>query len=125
MPRYFDTSLHSDRQYMKQLKEIAPDKPFFIYYVPGATHAPHHPTPEWVKISDMHLFDEGWNKLREAIFANQKRLGIMTKDAKLTPWPASCGVPLASIAFDLPEWKRCAEVRNATVISSEDYPQLV
>ena len=53
-------------QYMKQLKEIAPGKPWFVYYVPGATHAPHHPTPEWIKkISDMHLFDEGWNKLRE------------------------------------------------------------
>src|SRR5207249_496160 len=40
--------------YMKQLKEIAPDKPFFVYYVPGGTHAPHHPTPEWIKkISDM------------------------------------------------------------------------
>ena len=65
-------------QYMKQLKEVAPDKPFFVYYVPGGTHAPHHPTPEWIKkISDMHLFDEGWNKLRETIFANQKRLGIM------------------------------------------------
>ena len=65
-------------QYMKQLKEIAPDKPFFVYYVPGGTHAPHHPTPEWIKkISDMHLFDEGWNKIRETIFANQKRLGIM------------------------------------------------
>ena len=65
-------------QYMKQLKEIAPDKPFFVYYVPGGTHAPHHPTPEWIKkISDMHLFDDGWNKLRETIFANQKRLGIM------------------------------------------------
>lgn len=36
-------------QYMKQLKEIAPDKPFFVYYVPGGTHAPHHPTPEWIK----------------------------------------------------------------------------
>ena len=47
-------------QYMKQLKEIAPDKPFFVYYVPGGTHAPHHPTPEWIKkISDMHLFDDG------------------------------------------------------------------
>ena len=47
-------------QYMKQLKEIAPDKPFFVYYVPGGTHAPHHPTPEWIKkISDMHLFDRG------------------------------------------------------------------
>jgi arylsulfatase A-like enzyme len=75
-------------QYMKQLKEIAPDKPFFVYYVPGGTHAPHHPTPEWIKkISDMHLFDEGWNKLRETIFENQKRLGIMTADARLTPWP--------------------------------------
>ena len=75
-------------QYMKQLKEIAPGKPFFVYYVPGGTHAPHHPTPEWIKkISDQHLFDGGWNKLRETIFANQKRLGIMPADAKLTPWP--------------------------------------
>jgi arylsulfatase A-like enzyme len=75
-------------QYMKQLKEIAPGKPWFVYYVPGATHAPHHPTPEWVKkISAMHLFDEGWNKVRETIFANQKRLGIMPENAKLTPWP--------------------------------------
>ena len=41
-------------QHIKQLKEIAPDKPFFVYYVPGATHAPHHPTPEWIKkISEM------------------------------------------------------------------------
>ena len=81
-------------QHMKQLKEIAPDKPFFVYYVPGGTHAPHHPTPEWIKkIGDMHLFDEGWNKLRETIFANQKRLGIMPANAKLTPWPK-----------ELPEW---------------------
>ena len=81
-------------QYMKQLKEIAPGKPWLVYYVPGATHAPHHPTPEWVKkISDMHLFDAGWNKVREKIFANQKRLGIMPENAKLTPWPK-----------DLPEW---------------------
>jgi arylsulfatase len=78
-------------QYIKQLKEIAPGKPWLVYYVPGATH---HPTPEWIKkISDMHLFDEGWNKLRETIFANQKRLGIMPENAKLTPWPKG-----------LPEW---------------------
>ena len=81
-------------QYMKELKEVAPEKPFFVYYVPGGTHAPHHPTPEWIKkISDMHLFDEGWNKIRETIFANQKRLGIMPENAKLTPWPK-----------DLPQW---------------------
>jgi len=85
-----DDAIH----YMKQLKEIAPDKPFFVYYVPGGTHAPHHPTPEWIKkISDQHLFDGGWNKLRETIFENQKRLGIMPADAQLTPWPK-----------DLPEW---------------------
>ena len=75
-------------QYMKQLKEIAPDKPFLVYYVPGGTHSPHHPTPEWIKkIGDMHLFDGGWNKLRETIFTNQKRLGIMPENAKLTAWP--------------------------------------
>jgi arylsulfatase A-like enzyme len=79
-----DEAIH----YMKQLKEIAPDKPFFVYYVPGGTHAPHHPTPEWIKkISNMHLFDDGWNKLRETIFANQKRLGIMPENVKLTAWP--------------------------------------
>jgi arylsulfatase A-like enzyme len=81
-------------QYMKEIKAVAPEKPFLVYYVPGATHAPHHPTPEWIKkISDMHLFDEGWNKLRETIFANQKRLGIMPANAQLTPWPK-----------ELPEW---------------------
>ena len=85
-----DEAIH----YMTQLKEIAPDKPFLVYYVPGGTHAPHHPTPEWIKkISDMHLFDDGWNKLRETIFANQKRLGIMPESAQLTPWPK-----------ELPEW---------------------
>ena len=75
-------------EYMKRITAIDPEQPFFIYYVPGAVHAPHHPTPEWIKkISDMHLFDEGWNKLRETIFANQKRLGVIPQDAKLTPWP--------------------------------------
>ena len=75
-------------QYMKQLNEIAPEKPFFVYYVPGGVHSPHHPTKEWIdKISAMHLFDDGWDKLRETIFANQKRLGIIPANAELTPWP--------------------------------------
>ena len=77
-------------KYMNELNAAAPDKPFFLYYVPGGTHAPHHPTPEWIKkISDMHLFDEGWNKLRETIFANQKRLGVIPSGTQLTPWPDS------------------------------------
>jgi arylsulfatase len=75
-------------EYMNRVNALAPDQPFFVYYVPGGTHAPHHPTPEWIKkISDMHLFDQGWNKLRETIFANQKKLGVIPKNAKLTPWP--------------------------------------
>ena len=74
--------------YINRVNALAPDQPFFVYYVPGGTHAPHHPTPEWIKkISDMHLFDKGWNKLREEIFANQKRLGVIPQNAKLTPWP--------------------------------------
>jgi arylsulfatase len=74
--------------WLNQLNEIDPSKPFFCYYVPGGTHAPHHPTKEWVdKISAMHLFDDGWNKLRDTIFANQKRLGVIPQDAKMTPWP--------------------------------------
>jgi arylsulfatase len=74
--------------HIKMLNEVDPEKPFFVYYVPGATHAPHHPTPEWIKkISEMHLFDKGWNELRDQVFANQKRLGVIPQDAKLTPWP--------------------------------------
>jgi arylsulfatase len=74
--------------YLRSLNAVAPDKPFFLYYVPGGTHAPHHPTPEWIKkISDMHLFDQGWDNLRDQIFANQRKLGVVPPDAKLTPWP--------------------------------------
>ena len=52
--------------WMNQLNQIDPSKPFFCYYVPGGTHAPHHPTPEWIeKIHNMHLFDKGWNELRD------------------------------------------------------------
>ncbi|MBS1957535.1 MAG: arylsulfatase [Cyanobacteria bacterium SZAS-4] len=74
--------------WLNQLNQIQPDKPFFCHYVPGGTHAPHHPTPEWVKkISDMHLFDKGFDSVRDQIFANQKRLGVIPQDAKMTPWP--------------------------------------
>ncbi len=74
--------------WLHQLDQIDPSKPFFCYYVPGGTHAPHHPTKEWVdRIHEMHLFDGGWNKLRETIFENQKKLGVIPADAKLAPWP--------------------------------------
>ena len=74
--------------YINRINTLAPEQPFFVYYVPGATHAPHHATPEWIKkASDLHLFDKGWNALREQIFENQKKLGVIPQNAKLTPWP--------------------------------------
>ena len=79
-----DDAIH----WLNQLNDIDPSMPFLVYYVPGGTHAPHHAPPEWIKkISDMHLFDNGWNALRDQIFANQKKLGVIPQDAKLTPWP--------------------------------------
>jgi arylsulfatase A-like enzyme len=97
-------------QYMKQIKDIAPEKPFMVYYVPGGTHSPHHPTPEWIKkIGDMHLFDQGWNKVRETIFANQKRLGIMPANAQLTPWPK-----------ELPEWDSLRFLEKKLFIKQAD-----
>ena len=84
--------------WLNEVNQIDPSKPFFCYYVPGATHAPHHPTKEWVdKIHNMHLFDDGWNKLRDTIFANQKRLGVIPQDAKMTPWPKDL----------LKDWDQC------------------
>ena len=75
-------------EYLNRINQTDPSKPFFLHYVPGASHAPHHPTKEWVdKIHAMHLFDDGWNKLRERIFENQKRLGVIPQDTKMEPWP--------------------------------------
>jgi arylsulfatase A-like enzyme len=74
--------------YLNRMNQTLPSKPFFVKYAPGATHAPHHPTKEWVdKISAMHLFDEGYNKLREQIFENQKKLGVIPQDTQLEAWP--------------------------------------
>src|SRR6185436_4594892 len=60
-------------KYMTELNAAAPEKPFFLYYVPGGTHAPHHPTPEWIA-KMKGKFDMGWNAMREQIFANQKKV---------------------------------------------------
>jgi arylsulfatase A-like enzyme len=67
-----------------QQKALAPDKPFFVYFAPGATHAPHHVPKEW---ADKYKgkFDQGWDKLREQTFARQKNLGVIPADCQLTP----------------------------------------
>ncbi|HEV7398253.1 MAG TPA: arylsulfatase [Pyrinomonadaceae bacterium] len=66
-----------------QQKALAPDKPFFVYFAPGATHAPHHVPKEW---ADKYKgkFDDGWDKLREATIARQKELGVIPADCELT-----------------------------------------
>ncbi|HTK97988.1 MAG TPA: arylsulfatase [Pseudomonadales bacterium] len=74
--------------YLKQLEAAAPSKPFFLYYVPGGSHSPHQPTQEWIA-KFKGKFDMGWNALREQIFANQKKAGVIPANAKLTPWPDS------------------------------------
>jgi len=67
-----------------QEKALMPDKPFFVYFAPGATHAPHHVPKEW---ADKYKgkFDQGWDKLREETFARQKKLGVIPADCQLTP----------------------------------------
>ena len=97
--------------WMNRLNDLDPSMPFLLYYAPGGTHAPHHPTPEWVKkISDMHLFDKGWNALREQIFANQQKLGVLPADAKLTPWPADL----------IPTWDKLSDVEKKLFIRQAD-----
>ena len=66
-----------------QQKALIPDKPFFVYFAPGATHAPHHVPKEW---ADKYKgkFDQGWDKLREETFTRQKKLGVIPPDCQLT-----------------------------------------
>ncbi len=101
-----DEAIH----HMRALNAAAPEKPFLVYYAPGATHDPHHPTKEWIeKISALHLFDEGWEKMREKIFANQKRLGVVPPNTQLTPWPEV-----------LPKWDSLSLIQKKIVIRQAD-----
>jgi len=98
-------------KYMGELNAAAPDKPFFLHYVPGGTHSPHQPTPEWIKtISDMHLFDKGWEDLRTRIFANQQRLGVIPPGTQLTPWPKDI----------LPEWDSLPDENKKLFVRQAD-----
>jgi len=72
--------------WMRQQKALMPDKPFFIYYAPGATHAPHHVPKQWID-KYKGKFDAGWDKLREETFARQKEMGVIPVDAVLTKRP--------------------------------------
>lgn len=89
---------------------LAPDKPFFMYYAPGTAHAPHQAPKEWVD-KFRGRYDQGWDKMREAIYARQKRMGIIPANAQLTPRPAS-----------LPAWEtRSADQKRLYARSMEAY----
>jgi arylsulfatase len=69
--------------FMADAKQVAPNKPFFLYFAPGAMHAPHHVRPEW---SDRYRgrFDDGWDTYRERVFARQKELGLFPEGGQLS-----------------------------------------
>lgn len=96
---HFDDDL-ADRavKWIRTQKAVAPEKPFFLYYAPGATHAPHHPRKEWVE-KYAGTFDAGWDTIRAETLARQKALGIVPADTKLVP--LAPGIPAwASLTAD-------------------------
>ena len=135
--------------WVRQQKSLMPDKPFFAYFAPGATHAPHHVPKEW---ADKYAgqFDDGWDALRERIFARQKELGVIPQDAELTPppradpgvgghargrssrccaarWrstPASWSSPTTTSGGCSTRWKssRCSTTRSSTTSSATTAP---
>jgi len=86
---YHFTEDMTDRaiDWVRQQKALMADKPFFVYFAPGATHAPHHVPAEW-SAKYKGRFDDGWDAQRERTFARQKELGVIPEDAELTARPA-------------------------------------
>ena len=75
-------------KWVKAQKSLTPDRPFFVYFAPGATHAPHHVPKAWVH-KYRGKFDQGWDKVREETLARQKALGVVPADTPLAPKPAA------------------------------------
>ena len=92
--------------WIQQQKAIAPDKPFFVYFAPGATHAPHHVPKDWIA-KYKGKFDQGWDQIREETFARQKALGVIPTDCELTKRPN-----------EIPAWESM-EQRLRPVLSRE------
>ncbi len=88
-PDYHFTTDMTDKaiSWVRFQKALAPDKPFFIYYAPGATHAPHHVPAEWIE-KYKGKFDQGWDAMRELTLERQKKLGIVPENTTLAPKPA-------------------------------------
>ena len=87
--------------WVRQQKALMPDKPFFVYFAPGATHAPHHVPKEWSE-KYRGRFDQGWDACARRRFARQKELGVVPPDAELTRRPA-----------EIPAWDEMPEAMQA------------
>ncbi len=87
--------------WLNRTNDLKPQQPVFLYYAPGATHAPHQPTPEWIE-KFKGKFHDGWNVYRELTFKKQQEMGVIPKSAKLTPWPDDL----------LPKWDSLSEVQK-------------
>lgn len=89
-PNYHFTTDMTDQAigWIKAQQSLTPDKPFFVFYAPGATHAPHHVSKEWIA-KYKGKFDGGWDKYREETLKRQISLGVVPKDTKLAPKPAA------------------------------------
>ncbi|MEC9079596.1 MAG: arylsulfatase, partial [Pseudomonadota bacterium] len=97
--------------WMKQVHALTPDRPFFVYWTPGASHGPHHIFKEWAdKYQDR--FDAGWDELREEIFANQKELGWIPDNTELTARPDTLAA-----WDDIPEDEREFQLRLMEVFA--------
>ncbi len=95
---HFTTDMTNEAiEWIKFQKAMTPDKPFMVYYAPGAVHAPHHAPKEWIE-KYKGKFDEGWQKLREETFARQKEMGIIPQNTKLAPMPS-----------DIKDWESLSE----------------
>ena len=87
--------------WMKFQQAMTPEKPFYIYYAPGATHAPHHAPKEWIE-KFRGQFSDGWLAMREKTFARQKEMGIIPQNSKLAPMPK-----------DIKEWESLTDQERA------------
>jgi len=87
-PGYHFMTDMTDRaiEWVQSEKSLTPDKPFFVYFAPGATHAPHHVAKEWIE-KYKGKFDQGWDRLREETLQRQKKLGVVPANTKLAPKP--------------------------------------
>jgi arylsulfatase len=101
-PELLDHRLASDAiTWIHNQKAAAPDKPFFIYYAPGSTHAPHQAPPDWIA-RFKGKFDQGWDKMREETYRRQLAMGIIPPGTKLTPRPA-----------EIPAWDSLSPTQKA------------